>query len=182
MGAGEEKRFHQMLQVLASACDHRLDEITIALYDRALSPYGYDLVNRGLREIFESRRGGDRFPSVADIKEKMGVEIPARALAVDCANVIFWAFTHWRMDFCARDTFESDFRSKIGDLPWEVLARMGGYRAMYSEWNESADPAILRAQIRDAAQAFIDIERAGRAQNQLMGSKPKEISGNGKGK
>lgn len=173
-----EAKFHQMLQALADSCGSQLNEFTIGLYDKALSPYGYELVNRGLWEIFTNRRGGDRFPSIGDIKEKMGVEISSRALAVDCANLIFWTFNHWKMDYTSNPNFDEFYRENIGELPWEVVNRMGGYRAVYREWNEASDLAILRAQVRDAAQSVLDIQRATKAQNpEISGSKNAQIEG-----
>lgn len=174
-----EVDFHKMLQILATHCHFQLNEMTISLYDRALSIYGYEEVTNALMEIFNTRRGGDRFPSVAEIKEKMGLEVSGRSLAVDCANLIFSVFNKWRDNYTSRPEFEDHFRKTIGDLPWEVLQRMGGYRVLYKEWNECSDLAILRAQVRDAAQAVIELTKANKLNEPLRveSRSPKQIGG-----
>ncbi len=172
-----EVEFHKMIQALAGACSHNLDGFTVELYDRALSPYGYDRANSAMWEIFTTRRGGDRFPSVGDILEKMGINISPRAIAVDCANLIFFAFNKWKNGYTSRENFEDLFREHIGDLPWEVISRMGGYRALYKEWDEATDKTVLRAQVRDAALSLGEINRYEKNEfNQIAGDTRKEIS------
>lgn len=182
----DELRFHKMLQVLADQCHFQLSETMVEVYDKCLAPYGYPRVCEALYEVFKTRKGGDRFPSVADILEQMGETVSDRAVAVECANLIFWTFTHWRMDFTGREDFETMFRTKIGELPWTVVQRMGGYRALYREWNECADIATMRAQVRDAAMSAIELTRAGKMEQPLGvegRSTPKQIGGkNGKTK
>ena len=171
----EEMEFHKMLQALAVACGHQLDEFSMEVYDRILSPFGYDQVNAALWEIFGSRRGGDRFPSIGDIKVMMGVDYSPRSLAVDAANSIFWSFNKWKKTYCDRENFEQLYREKIGDLPWEVCSRMGGYQALYKEWCEAGDLSTLRAQVRDAALAYLDLNKLD--QSALIESATKQLGG-----
>lgn len=176
----DEQKFHQLLNVLAEQCHYQLSVATVAMYDQSLSKYGYPSVNSALMHIFKTRRGNDRFPSVAEILEAMGIEVSDRALAVGCANDIFWSFVHWRDQFTNREDFEDHYRSKIGHLPWEVVTRMGGYRALFREWQDTKDPSMLRAQVRDAAMSVLELTRADQNQQTLSvtGSNHKQVAGN----
>ena len=175
----DELRFHKLMNVMADQCNFPLNEFTIEIYDKCLAEYGYARVCVAMMDIFKTRRGSDRFPSVADILEKMGVVVSDRSMAVDCANMIMATFNKWRMDYTGREDFERLFRELVGDLPWTVVERMGGYRALYREWNECKDLSSFRAQIRDAAQSAIELIRAGRIDDQplLAESNVKQIEG-----
>jgi hypothetical protein len=176
-----EADFHKYLNVLAEQCNYTLSTATIALYDKTLSPYGYPRVNAAMVAIFKTRRGGDRFPSVADIMEKMGITVSYRSLAVDCANLIFATFNKWRLNFNDRPDFEDQFRKLVGDLPWEVVERMGGYRALYREWNECGDVGVMRAQVRDAAQAVLELTRASDNNDPAIEARDTKQIGGGRG-
>lgn len=171
-----EIQFHKLLHVLASQSNYQLNEMTIALYDEALSEFGYENVLAGLKKIFLNRKGGDRFPSVADIRNAMGVDISPRTFAVDCANLIFWAFSTYRLNYCEREDFAEQFQAKVGQMPWNVIERMGGYRSLYNEWNEGSDRAVLRAQVRDAAMATFELGE-NLAQFALEISRKKQLGG-----
>lgn len=86
------------------------------------------------------------------------VMISPRARAIDAAVSILWAFENWKTQYCARPDFESQFTEKVGELPWRIVTRMGGYHALYSEWNKSRDLAIMRAQIRDMGLSIIEAD------------------------
>lgn len=171
-----EITFHKLLQVLADQCGYHLTEVTIALYDEALAPLGYEKANHALKEIFNSRRGGDRFPSVADIKDKLGINVSRKALAIEATNLIFWAFANWKLKFCAREDFEQQFKEKIGPLPWEVVYCMGGYEEIYDEFMSGRDPAALRAQIRETAMAVLELHKADDCY-QVEGKTPHQLGG-----
>lgn len=162
MMTADEVKFHKMMQVLADQCHFPLSETMIEVYDKCLAPYGYGRVCEALYAVFKTRKGGDRFPSVADILEQMGERVSDRSIAIECANLIFWSFTHWRTQYVDRADFAELFQSKIGEIPWLVVERMGGYLALYREWNESGDVATMRAQVRDAAIAVIELTRSGK--------------------
>lgn len=170
-----ETLFHQMIHVLAEHCNFQLNEVTVALYDDALAPFGYQRVVEAMKEIFNTRRGGDRFPSISEIREKMGVEVSPRALAVECSNRLFWVFNHWRDRFTELEDFEQKFRAMVGDLEWETVSRMGGYRAMYKEWSECSNLEVLRAQVRESALAILEIQKFDALQ--IQGSARQQIKG-----
>ena len=175
----DEKQFHSLLNILAEQCNYQLSVPTIAMYDQALSKFGYAKANTALEVIFNTRRGGDRFPSVADILEKMGVIVSDRALAVDCANTIITAFRAWRMDYYDREDFQQQYIGKVGLLQWTVLERMGGYRHGYKEWSDAADMGVFRAQLRESALAVIELTRAGHIDHDglLEATQRKQIEG-----
>lgn len=164
----DELEFHRLINILADQCEYKLTEQTLEIYDQCLKPHGYIATNEAIKQIFKTRRGRDKFPSVGDILDTMGLTVSPRALAVDAANTIFWSFVHWKMDFCHREDFAEIYQERIGVLPWITIDRMGGYRSLYKEWNESKDHSIFRAHLRDAALSLIEIES--KTNQQLIGS------------
>ncbi len=176
----DEKKFHSMLVALAEQCGFALSTMNVEIYDRTLGPYGYQRVNAALWEIIKARRGGDRFPSVADVLAEMGEIISTKSLAVETANLIFWSFNNWRDKFDDREDFEALYRDRIGGLAFETVSRMGGYKAVYREWKEAGDLSTLRAQVRDSAAACVELARAGGATIQISAAERSVLKLGGK--
>ena len=167
-----EIEFHKMMNVLADQCGQPLDGL-IEMYDEELSPHGYERIALALKQIFRERRGGDRFPSVGDILEKINASASHKSIAINCVNRIFWTFYNWKLGYCGMENFESEFREKIGDLEWEVVSSMGGYRNVYKEWNEG-NHGFLRSHMRETAIAILDLKSKSRivsSENQKIGGK-----------
>ena len=88
-----EIEFMKLLNLLARVCDFELDKEVIAIYDQKLSPYGYENVNKALKDIFAARGGRDPFPSIAEVVRNINNEASSRSQAENVVSIIFVTFT-----------------------------------------------------------------------------------------
>jgi len=187
----KEVEFFKMLNTLARVCDFELDKEIIALYDQKLSTYGYDNVCLALKEIFYSRGSRDQFPSIAEIVKNINSEVSSRTQSDHVANIILTTFRNWKLRHCEREDFEKWFVEYNGEIAWTVVQKMGGYRALFDEWNYCSNLSTLRAQIRDMATSVIELAKRGQLNvppalpkassdprvNELVGNTLKQIGG-----
>jgi len=175
----EEEKFLKLINTLARSANFELDVDILSMYDKYLSPFGYELVNRALEDIFVERDSRDPFPSVAFILKTMRVDVSDKSVAEDCANRILGAIQRydytWPMgrgvepdkNWFGRtpgiyDSFQAAFESNCGELGWAVVQRMGGYSRLCEEWRACKNMQVFRAQIRESAKATIELSKAGK--------------------
>lgn len=66
--------FLKRMVILAEICRHKLDEYQIELYDKELSPRGYDKLCKAIDSLIIKRKSNERFPSIADFRELIPLE------------------------------------------------------------------------------------------------------------
>lgn len=156
-----EEEFLRNLNLLAKVSDFELDKEVLSIYDQKLSTYGYENVNKALKDIFFNRGARDPFPSIAEIVKSVNCEVTSRCQSDNVASIILTTFRSWKTRYCDNEKFEEWFIEHNGELTWAVVQKMGGYRVLYEEWNYSKNLGMLRAQIRDVATSVIELAKRG---------------------
>lgn len=167
-----EIEFQKMLNIIAELCNYQLTESVIEIYDKAISPFGYEKAVQALKDIAGNLRGGDKFPSVNDIRDRASDEISPKSRAIVASNMIIATFYGWKLDFIFLEDFQTKYKQMVGELEWETVSLMGGYRHLFKEFNEAKELSFLRSQIRDAA--FSVIEKRNKTR-QVLESNTKKI-------
>lgn len=62
------------MTLLAHVCRHNLQAYEVELYDTALQSRGYDRLVKAIDRLLLSRKSGERFPSVAELRELVPLE------------------------------------------------------------------------------------------------------------
>lgn len=123
----QEERFHRLLAILASRCRTELDELEIEIYDRHLSPYGYDKVCEALEGILIERSNTDQFPAIGMILNRLGDAITQKSLAMDVTNRIAVAIRVKGYNWSDKvSDFENDQLRVLGEIGVQVVKRLGG--------------------------------------------------------
>jgi hypothetical protein len=153
----QEERFHRLMAILAARSRTELDEIEIEIYDRHLSPYGYEAVCLALESILVERASTDPFPAIGAILARMGMAQTPKAMAIDVTNRIVNAIRSKGYNWSDKvQDFEADQRRLLGELGCTVVKRLGGWQSVIEFVN--GNPNHYRTWIRDSATAIIESE------------------------
>lgn len=152
--AATQKQFLERLWLLAKVCEYQLNADLIALYDRALSRFGYDRAIAAVEEAVIERRGNERMPSIGDLVARCSPQILDSDSAVEVAGRILSAITKFGWSNGA------DAPSWIGEVGWAVVERNGGWKNLCETVKEKDIPT-WRAQLRDQAGAVLRRHKAG---------------------
>ncbi len=153
--------FLARLRILAKVCDYQLPMELLALYDRALSRFGYDRATTAIEEAIIQRRGNDRMPSIGDLVDRCSPQILETDSAVDVAARIWGAISKFGW---ANATLAHDW---IGEVGWHIVSINGGWQRI-CETAQSKDVGVWKAQLRDHAAAALRRHKAG-----VLGAAPK---------
>jgi len=83
-----ERIFFELLASIGVLSGQNLDKEMIGYYDRQLSQYGYEKVNKALKILLDDMRPGDRLPSIADIKKRMDDGLTDQSKTQDLLSLI----------------------------------------------------------------------------------------------
>jgi hypothetical protein len=138
--------FFTRLTALASMANFVLTEEVIELYDRMLSPGGYDSLCLALDKIILERSSRDPFPSIKEISEKLDIKISDADQAVFQANRILSSVSRfgWNNSTLARN--------HLGENAWKVVHLMGGWEKLCQSITLE-NIGMFRAQMRDLYKA-----------------------------
>jgi hypothetical protein len=117
-----EAQFYSSLHILGKLARFTFDEEgdLILMYDKLLSPLGYDRVNAALERIIAERRSNDPFPSVREIKAVLEESLSPEDQAPMIAGNILKAISQ------AGPYQQAKFRELVGDVGWRVVEMSGG--------------------------------------------------------
>lgn len=154
-----ERQFIEALTGVAELSQMTLTPNIVALYARAVEPYGYDVAAGALAELAVNCRPGYGFPTIADVLKKLD---PQKHTKVDdegeasyVASLIAGAVA--RKGYrCPPDVLEKT----IGSLGMEVVRISGGWARICDELTPENTPAY-KAQWRREALAILQRRRAG---------------------
>lgn len=154
-----ERQFIEALTGVAELSQMTLTPNIVALYARAVEPYGYDVAAGALAELAVNCRPGYGFPTIADVLKKLD---PQKHTKVDdegeasyVASLIAGAVA--RKGYrCPPDVLEQT----IGALGMEVVRVGGGWGRICEELTPDNTPAY-KAQWRREALAILQRRRAG---------------------
>ena len=132
------------LFVLAEVCGAKLNEYQLAMYDAELSKLGYDVACAAVDKIFVTRKGTDKFPSIADIKAVAQPKLDPKHEANEAAARIVQAVSKFGY------TSGTDAKEFIGELGWIVVQRHGGWASVCLMLNHE-NTSLYKAQFRDLA-------------------------------
>ncbi len=153
-----EERFHRLLALLSSRSHAEMDEIEVEIYDRILSPHGYERVNKAIEALIIERGPTDSFPSAGMILARLGVA-PAspRAIAMDVTNRIITAIGRKGYNWSQKvPDFQADMLRVLGHDGVAAVRSLGGWEAVCEL--DKRDPQRLRTWIRDSAAAVLEIQ------------------------
>ena len=162
--------FLNRLGMLAKVTEFHLTKEWVALYDRALSKFGYDKAAAAVEAAIMERRGNERFPSIADLVQRCAPQVLDADTAVEVAARIWGAIGKFGWaNF-------SDARNWIGEVGWHIVSINGGWQRI-CETAQAKDVGVWKAQLRDHAAAALRRHKAG-----VLGQAPKfgEVAGAGK--
>ena len=169
MADESELQYVKMMTLLAGACNIELKRQDFELHDRMLSKYGYPALISALENIVVSRKPGDRFPSIAEIKQIVDPKPQDHIEAIDIANQIiaFMKNAGARGDWYQGQKYDGAKQaviSTLGELAWTVMARRGGYGVLYAEFKDlqNSQLTFFRTQLRDSVMAVIEKSKAGK--------------------
>lgn len=146
-----QQEIKKQLVALAMIAGKDLNEIALAAFVEALSDLDQSAVLFALKDWIKTSKG---FPYPSDIREKLMPEISDEDDAQDVANLVIAAVSS-----CGYTNPERA-REKIGDLGWETVTRMGGWKNICETLNHENE-GIYRAQIRDYAETVIRKSKRG---------------------
>lgn len=139
-----ELKFHKLLAALATQTNHPLDEITIELYDRHLSQFGYEKVSNALEAIIIGRKSRDPFPSIKEIASRFVPELNENEMANMTANRVWQAVARFgAYQWKEARAWLGEIDSRVADtMGWEYLCKL-----------ETEQGPFALAQLRDLAKA-----------------------------
>lgn len=158
-----QREFCERLAALAklTGFEEQLSPTIIGLYDKTLSKaLGYELAIKAIDRIIVTRRGKDRFPSVADIIDVAKPKVDDTHKAVEAANRVIQAIA----DFGYPNAKAA--RAFIGEVGWYIVEKSGGWLKLCESMKES-QLGTYRAQFRELALSAIVQHRAGRLHKPL---------------
>lgn len=127
------------LITLATIAGKELNQTALQAYCEALSDLPKGQVLLALKNWLRTESG---FPFPAQIREKLKPEINLKDDAEDVANIIIAQVGHCGYTNAGRA------KEKIGELGWEVITRMGGWKHLCETLNLQNETQF-RAQIRN---------------------------------
>lgn len=147
------KDFLDRLRALAKLCREELPEVVIQLYDGVFAQLGYGIGCVAVEEAIRTRRGNDRFPSIADLKAHVVKEPQEIDLANEAVGRIFDAVRlhGWNAPAKAEEY--------MGDIAWRAVLQFGGWMSICELPTRQTTAA--RAQLRDSCFATIRLAKAG---------------------
>jgi len=181
------ERFLQRIAALGTMCGFPLDPKSgvLHLYELELAPLGYERAAKAIEEIVRTRKGTDRFPSIADIRNLIVPEPGPEVEAIEAANRIVEALS--RFGGCNADVNEPRAREFVGELGWLVVQRHGGWVNLVESGIAADQIPTLKAQWRELAKALWARAKAGRihqpptlprpATGQINENEPESIRG-----
>ena len=142
------QEFYVKITALASLCpSFTLNPEIIRIYDRNLSPLGYERIIQALDEILIDRSSRDPFPSIKDIRGYIDPELNPQHEALETVSRIIESISRIGPYQGQR---AKDF---IGPLGWAVVTREGGWQQVCSVLNDD-NLGTIRAQWRQMAAAI----------------------------
>ena len=146
--------FLNRLGMLAKVTEFHLTKEWVALYDRALSKFGYDKAAAAVEAAIMERRGNERMPSIGDLVQRCAPQVLDADTAVEVAGRIWGAISKfgWSDPLGARDW--------IGEVGWHIIETNGGWQSICAT-AQAKDVGTWRAQLRDHAAAAIRRHKAG---------------------
>lgn len=151
--------FLNRLRALAKLCREELPEVVIQLYDSAFASMGYDKGCAAVEQAILTRRGNDRFPSIADLRAHVVKEPQDIDLANEAVGRIFEAVDKFGWNSSAKA------EAYMGDVAWRAVRQFGGWMSICELPTRQTTAA--RAQLRDSCLATIRLAKAG-----ALGSAP----------
>jgi hypothetical protein len=145
-----EADFHHLLNVFAHNSKTPLSQMLIAIYDKAMEPYGYERAVAAMNILIMECRSW-QMPTPHQIVEKINNKPSRISEANEVAGRIMQAISDYGY---TRGSEAHDF---IGDLGWQVVRRFGGWTSLCCDMGLTLDPSSSRAQMRDIALALMDI-------------------------
>jgi hypothetical protein len=152
--------FLNRLGMLAKATEFHLTHDWVALYDRALSRFGYDRATGAVEAAILERRGNERMPSIGDLVHRCAPQVLDADTAVEVAGRIWTAISQFGQYRGA------DAANWIGEVGWYVVTTSGGWEKI-CQTAQAKDVGVWRAQLRDHAAAALRRHKAG-----VLGSAP----------
>ncbi len=149
-----QKQFVSRLAILAEFCGFNLSKEMVALYERALSRFGYEKATAAVEAAILERRGQDRMPSIGDLVNRCAPAILDGDSAVEVSTRILSAIRKFGHPNGA------DARDWVGEVGWHVVGLHGGWAAICQKVNEK-DLPVWAAQLRDQAAATLRRHKAG---------------------
>lgn len=139
-----ELKFHRLLASLAHQCNFALDEITIEIYDKHLSQFGYENLNKAIEAIIIYRKSKDAFPSVREIQSRFKPELTQNDSSNTIANKVWLAVSkfgayRWKD---AKEWLGHPANKVAEQMGWDYLCKL----------DADQGPFVL-AQLRDLAKA-----------------------------
>jgi hypothetical protein len=118
------------------------------MYEKLLVSLGWKPLCAALEDIMATRRGSDRFPSVADIRGKIIPAVNVDAEAIEAANRILEAI---RIHGYNQPAKAQEF---MGEIAWLIVERQGGWLTLCEDLQVDQVPTV-RAQWRELAKSLI---------------------------
>lgn len=139
-----EKEFITMLEALADMTGMKATPFIMGFYADNLRAFRWERVNKALLGFMEDAR---KFPTVAEVKEKLGI-LPVKPVTAE-DNAREAVSRIWEaMRTCGWNR-PKEAQAFIGELGWKVVERYGGWSAV-TDLEEDQRMGIT-AQMRDLA-------------------------------
>jgi hypothetical protein len=166
----DEQRFYTVLNALADLVPNfTLSKEQVILYANGLRDLGWKAAGDALEKIMRERKGGEWFPSIRDVREKIVPVIDdaddARAAAARIIAAV--AKYGWPNPVGAK--------AFIGELGWMVVEQQGGWAVVCQEMNEHTR-GTMQAQMRDLALSLQRRARAGQIDAKPALPKPSALA------
>lgn len=146
-----EKRFHDLLLIFSMNARVQLTPLHFEVYDDAFREVGltYDLAAQATKRLLQRAKSW-QMPTPAQVIDEAMPKVQAIDEANNVAGLIIKAIRdHGYMR-------PAEARAAIGEVGWAVVDRFGGWFVVCSG---DHDIGQMRAQMRDAAKAVLEIAR-----------------------
>jgi len=143
--------FHDLLLIASVQAKVEMTPLSFALYDEAIEEAGLtqEQATKALRSLMKSMRSW-QLPTPAQVVEAAMPKVPDNLHANNTAGMIIQAIEKFGYN---QGTQAMNF---LGAFGWLVVQRFGGW---YRLCTQPYEPGVLRAQLRDCAQAELAVSR-----------------------
>lgn len=173
-----EEEFHKFLGILARQTKYELDEAEIALFDKALAPYGYQKCVYGIQKVLFNRRTRDGFPSIADLRQAVNPTLAGPSAGQVIADKIWGCIGKYGYTWPRQDgiDFKKELLSEFGPAGALAIKNLGGWGNLCESSNRT-DHGTMKAQIRNSVQAVIEMREAGfETPEKMIGNQNAEVA------
>jgi hypothetical protein len=160
----QSELFMGMLNELAKMTNTQVGPMMLALYDKALSQYGYDKLISCIEKIVTERSHRDPLPSIKDFKKLLGDDPRNDEDNVEEITERLWCAITPKFGHSGN---QKEVRAYVGEIGWHVITMNSGWVAFCESTDNVKDKTFWMAAMRkQVAHAFRE------AQNGRLGTPP----------